>query len=115
MCIRDSGFFAHAGVHGHARICDLAAGAPDEQVDLALVLKALPPLDQQAKYAGRDLLRALNARHILVSFPAQSLGGRGKGMAENYEQRFRALADAEGWAIERFVFPTELALLVRKD
>jgi len=110
-----NGFFALAGVHGNARICDLAAGAPDEQVDLALVLKALPPLDQQAKYAGRDLLRALNARHILVSFPAQSLGGRGKGMAENYEQRFRALADAEGWAIERFVFPTELALLVRKD
>jgi hypothetical protein len=36
-------------------------------------------------------------------------------MAENYEQRFRALADAEGWAIERFVFPTELAFLVRKD
>lgn len=110
-----NGFFAHAGVRGNARICDLAAGAPDEQVDVALLLKALPPLDQQAKYAGRDLLRALNARHILVSFPAQSLGGRSKGMAENYEQRFRALADAEGWAIERFVFPTELALLVRKD
>jgi 16S rRNA (guanine(1405)-N(7))-methyltransferase len=110
-----NGFFAHAGIRGQARVCDLAAGAPDEQVDLALVLKALPPLDQQAKHAGRDLLRALNARHILVSFPAHSLGGRGKGMAENYEQRFRALAGAEGWSIERFVFPTELAFLVRKE
>jgi len=110
-----NGFFAHAGIHGQARVCDLVAGAPDQQVDLALVLKALPPLDQQAKNAGRDLLRALNARHILVSFPAHSLGGRGKGMAENYEQRFRALADAEGWEIERFVFPTELAFLVRKE
>ena len=110
-----NGFFAHADIRGQARICDLAAGAPDERVDLALVLKALPPLDQQAKHAGRDLLRALNARHILVSFPAHSLGGRSKGMAENYEQRFRALADAEGWAIERFVFPTELAFLVRKE
>ena len=110
-----NGFFAHAGIRGQARVCDLAAGAPGDQVDLALVLKALPPLDQQAKHAGRDLLRALNARHILVSFPAHSLGGRGKGMAENYEQRFRALADAEGWSIERFVFPTELAFLVRKD
>jgi 16S rRNA (guanine(1405)-N(7))-methyltransferase len=109
-----NGFFALAGVHGQARICDLAAGAPDEPADLALVLKALPPLEQQAKHAGRDLLRALKARHILVSFPAHSLGGRGKGMAENYEQRFRALADAEGWAIERFMFPTELAFLVRK-
>jgi len=110
-----NGFFARAEIHGQACICDLAASAPDAQVDLALVLKALPPLDQQAKHAGRDLLRALNARHILVSFPAHSLGGRGKRMAENYEQRFRALADAEGWSIERFVFPTELAFLVQKD
>jgi len=110
-----NGFFARAGVRGQAHVCDLVAGAPNEQADLALVLKALPPLDQQAKNAGRDLLRALNARHILVSFPAQSLGGRGKGMAENYEQRFRALAGAEGWSLERFVFPTELAFLVRKD
>jgi 16S rRNA (guanine(1405)-N(7))-methyltransferase len=110
-----NGFFALAGVRGQARLCDLVAAAPPERVDLALVLKALPPLDQQARNAGRDLLRALNARHILVSFPAQSLGGRGKGMTENYELRFRATADAEGWAIERFVFPTELAFLVRKE
>ena len=107
-------FFVLAGVRGQARVCDLVAAPPREPADLALVLKALPPLDQQAKHAGRDLLRALNARHILVSFPAHSLGGRGKGMAENYELRFRDLADAEGWSIERFVFPTELAFLVRK-
>src|SRR5258708_19239872 len=104
-------FCPPGGIQGQARIWDLAAGAPDEQVDLALVLKALPPLAQQAKHAGRDLLRALNARHILVSFPAHSLGGRGKGMAENYEQRFRALAAAEGWSIDRFVFPTALPFL----
>jgi 16S rRNA (guanine(1405)-N(7))-methyltransferase len=108
-------FFALAGVRGQARVCDLVAAPPREAADLALVLKALPPLDQQAKHAGRDLLRALNARHILVSFPAHSLGGRGKGMAENYELRFRDMADAEGWSIERFVFPTELAFLVRKE
>ena len=110
-----NGFFAQAGIRGQARVCDLVVGAPDEQADLALVLKALPPLDQQAKHAGRDLLRALNARHMLVSFPAHSLSGRGKGMAENYEQRFRAMTDAEGWQIERFVFPTELAFLVTKE
>jgi 16S rRNA (guanine(1405)-N(7))-methyltransferase len=107
-------FFALAGVQGQAWVCDLVAAAPAEPVDLALVLKALPPLEQQAKNAGRDLLRALNARHILVSFPAHSLGGRGKGMTENYELRFRALADAEGWQIERFMFSTELAFLVKK-
>jgi 16S rRNA (guanine(1405)-N(7))-methyltransferase len=109
-----NGFFAIAGVAGQAQVCDLIAGPPSVQVDLVLVLKALPPLEQIDRDAGRRLLRALDARHLLVSFPAQSLGGRGKGMVEHYEQRFRALVDAEGWAVERFVFPTELAFLVAK-
>jgi 16S rRNA (guanine(1405)-N(7))-methyltransferase len=51
---------------------------------------------------------------MLVSFPAQSLGGRNKRMTEHYEQWFRALADAEGWSIERFAFASELAFVVRK-
>ena len=110
-----NGFFALAGVRGQARVCDLVAAAPAERADLALVLKALPPLEQQARNAGRDLLRGLNARHILVSFPAASLGGRGKGMAENYELRFRALAKSERWSIEHFRFATELAFLVKKE
>jgi 16S rRNA (guanine(1405)-N(7))-methyltransferase len=110
-----NGFFALAGVAGQAQVCDLVAGPPHVQVDLALVLKALPPLEQIERDAGRRLLRAIRARHMLVSFPAHSLGGRGKGMVEHYEQRFRALVDAEGWVVERFVFPTELAFLVTKS
>jgi 16S rRNA (guanine(1405)-N(7))-methyltransferase len=109
-----NGFFRIAGIDGQAWGCDLVSAPPRQQADVALVLKALPPLDQQARNAGRDLLRALDATHILVSFPARSLGGRGKGMAENYEQRFRALAEAEGWSVERFAFATELAFLVTK-
>jgi 16S rRNA (guanine(1405)-N(7))-methyltransferase len=108
-------YFQLAGIRGQAQVCDLLSGPPRQQVDLALVLKVLPPLEQVAPDAGRDLLRALNARHMLVSFPARSLGGRDRGMAETYERRFRALAAAEGWAIERFAFATELAFLVSKE
>jgi hypothetical protein len=36
-------------------------------------------------------------------------------MVENYEQHFRTLIQAEGWSVERFVFPTELAFLVTKN
>ena len=109
-----SGFLRIAGVPGRAQVCDLLGGPPRQRVDLALALKILPPLEQLDRNAGRDLLRALDARHILVSFPAHSLGGRGKGMVEHYERRFRAMADAEGWPVERFAFATELAFLVRK-
>jgi len=110
-----NGFFRIAGVRGQAQVCDLISNPPRQPVDLALVLKVFPPLDQLKKDAGRDLLRALDAPYLLVSFPARSLGGRDKGMASSYEARFRALAEAEGWAIERFIFPTELAFLVRRE
>ncbi len=107
-------FFVIAGVHGQAQVCDLISAPPRRSVHVALVLKALPPLEQVDKNAGINLLRALDAEHLLVSFPARSLGGRARGMVENYEQHFRALIQAEGWSVERFVFPSELAFLVTK-
>jgi 16S rRNA (guanine(1405)-N(7))-methyltransferase len=104
-----------AGVAGAAHVCDLARGAPRQRADLALALKALPPLEHLQKGAGARLLRALQADYLLVSFPARSLGGRDKGMVEHYARGFLALADAEGWPVERFEFATELAFRVRKS
>jgi 16S rRNA (guanine(1405)-N(7))-methyltransferase len=107
-------FFRLAGVRGQAQVCDLLGDPPGQPVDLALVLKALPPLEQLDKRAGLNLLRALNATYLLVSFPARSLGGRDKGMVEHYASRFLALAAAEGWPVERFEFATELVFRMRK-
>jgi 16S rRNA (guanine(1405)-N(7))-methyltransferase len=107
-------FFQIAGVAGQAWVCDLVSDPPRQRADLALVLKTLPTLDQIAKDAGRDLLRALDARYLLVSFPARSLGGRDKHMADHYARRFEAVVAAEGWPAERFEFATELAFLVQK-
>jgi 16S rRNA (guanine(1405)-N(7))-methyltransferase len=108
-------YFRIAGVRGQAQVCDLVGDPPQQPVDLALVLKALPPLEQLDKRAGLNLLRALNAKYLLVSFPARSLGGRDKGMVEYYADRFLALAAAEGWPVERFEFANELAFRVRKS
>jgi len=109
-----NGFFQIAGIAGRAQVCDLVSGPPRQSADLALVLKTLPTLDQIAKDAGRDLLRALDARYLLVSFPARSLGGRDKQMAEHYARRFEAVVAAERWPAERFEFASELAFLVYK-
>ncbi|HEY0733482.1 MAG TPA: hypothetical protein VGD69_01125 [Herpetosiphonaceae bacterium] len=102
------------GVGGQAFTCDLVSAPPQEQVDVALALKVLPPLEQIDKHSSLRLLRTLNARIIIVSFPARSLGGRNKGMAENYESRFLPMAQAEQWQIERFDFPTELVFRLTK-
>ncbi len=102
------------GVNGHASTCDLVQTCPTQQVDVALVLKTIPCLEQIDKGAGYRLLRAIQAKHMLVSFPIQSLGGKNKGMADFYENHFLHLIAAEPWSIRKVVFPTELVFIVTK-
>jgi 16S rRNA (guanine(1405)-N(7))-methyltransferase len=108
------GLFPLSGVQGRAQVCDLAALPPTQRVEVALVLKVLPPLEQQERGAGIGLLRALQADYLLVSFPTRTLGGRNVRMAANYEAWFHKTIAAEGWETERFEFPNELCFLVRK-
>ena len=98
--------------HGSAGVCDLVTEPPQQEAELALLLKAIPPLEQLDKQAGRRLLQSLNVRYALVSFPARSLGGRNKQMVENYEAHFRDLIRDEGWPVQRFEFPSEIAFLI---
>lgn len=107
-------FYRHLGFAGHAFPCDLAEGAPARPVQLALLLKTIPCLEQVDKSAGERLLSTIQAEHILVSFPAKSLGGRSKGMPQNYEAHFRELTAGFPWRIQRFEFATELAFLISK-
>lgn len=101
-------------VSGEGQCCDVLTHVPDQAVDVALLLKAVPCLEQVDKAAGLRLLDAVNAHHLLVSFPVASLGGRDKGMLGNYEQRFRAMIWQRDWAVQRFEFATELAFLITK-
>ncbi len=109
-----SAFFMHIGQKGKAELCDLVQAQPTRHVQLALLLKVLPCLEQVDKLAGANILNIVRADYMLVSFPAHSLGGRAKGMVQNYEAHFNELVAGKGWSIERFEFPGELAFLVRK-
>ncbi len=109
-------FMALTSVHGHAQAGDVLQlqGYPTRPVDVALVLKGVPCLEQVDKSAGRHLLDTLDAAHLLVSFPVHSLGGRSKGMAATYEAHFRQLTAGRAWRVERFEFATELVFRVSK-
>jgi 16S rRNA (guanine(1405)-N(7))-methyltransferase len=117
--------FALLPVQGSAEACDIlgdwttgrrgdgATGRRDNATaDVALLLKSLPCLEQIDPAAAAGLLDRIPARHRIVSFPVHSLGGRRKGMPEQYEERFQALAAGRDWRVERFVFPTELVFRV---
>lgn len=101
-------------VRGHAAVQDVVASVPEQPADVALLLKAIPCLEQIDKSSAARLLRQVPAAHVLVSFPAQSLGGRSRGMLENYEARFFELVAGTNWSVTRFQFATELAFLVSK-
>ncbi len=108
-------FQTHVGLSGEAMVCDLFRGVPPQQpVQVALLLKTIPCLEQVEKEIGLRLLAGIQAGHILVSFPAHSLGGRSKGMARNYEAHFREMVSGEAWKIQRFEFPGEIAFLINK-
>ncbi|HFQ92883.1 MAG TPA: 16S rRNA methyltransferase [Anaerolineae bacterium] len=106
------GFFDLLGVNGRAQTRDVIGRPPTETADIAFILKTLPCLEQVDKTAAAHLLDNLNARYLLISYPARSLGGRRKGMAENYTTHFEKLADGRRWRARRFEFETELAFLV---
>ncbi|GHO92409.1 16S rRNA methyltransferase [Reticulibacter mediterranei] len=103
------------GIKGYAKVQDILRSPPIQEVDLALVLKTIPCLEQIDRQAGARLLRAVNAQYMIVSFPAQSLGGRNKGMVTNYETHFYQLIEGESWHIRKFEFATELAFVVKKS
>jgi 16S rRNA (guanine(1405)-N(7))-methyltransferase len=105
---------ALAGAPGEAQVVDVTRACTDRRVDLALLLKSLPCLEQIDGAIGPRLLERLNADHILVSFPTRSLGGRSKGMVENYEARFREMVVGRGWRVRRFEYVSELAFLVSR-
>ena len=106
-------FFELTGVNGRTQQRDIIGNPPTEPYDLILLLKTLPCLEQVDKNAAVNLLDKLNGRYLLISYPAQSLGGRSKGMVENYTQQFEALANGRNWQVQRFEFATELAFLVK--
>lgn len=105
-------YFALASIPGNAEVRDVVAAPPTEPVDLALLLKTLPVLAQIDKTAVSRILDSLQAKYLLISFPAKSLGGRQKGMVQHYEAQFAGWIAGRRWDVARFTFENELAFLV---
>lgn len=105
-------FMGIVGLNGRAAVRDILHNPPTEPVDLAFILKTLPCLEQIDKQAGTHLLDAIQARYLLISYPAASLSGRHKGMVATYDAHFQKLAAGRNWHVQRHLFPTELAFLV---
>ena len=69
----------------------LCPGAiPKRRFDAALLFKLLPLLERQRAGAALDVMNAVNAAFLVVSFPTRTLGGRNVGMAGQYSDWMEA-------------------------
>jgi 16S rRNA (guanine(1405)-N(7))-methyltransferase len=107
-------FFEHLGQSGQAELIDLTQGIPTRPADVALLLKSVPCLEQLDKQLIPRLLQQIPARHIVVSFPDRSLGGRQKGMAQYYSTHFESLVQNLPFDLENISFPGEIVYILSK-
>jgi 16S rRNA (guanine(1405)-N(7))-methyltransferase len=111
--------FATIGQRGTAIACDAsvpAAGAAAavfaREYDVAFLFKCLTCLEPIDRAAPLRLLDAVRARHIVISYPAASLGGHKRGMRETNAAKFAALATGRNWQHTRLDFANELVFVV---
>ena len=107
-------YFELFGISGNASILDLSFSIPSQPVQLALLMKTLPLMEQIEHGLSQKILENLDAEHILITYPLRSLGGRKKGMEETYRSQFDQLVAKRNWRIQEFSFPNEVAFLVTK-
>jgi 16S rRNA (guanine(1405)-N(7))-methyltransferase len=98
----------------HASCADLLGDAPLPECGLALMFKLLPILERQEKNASIRLMQRTPARHIAVTFPTRTLGGRGAGMERNYSDWFERNCPDTHAAINRFTAAGELCYIVER-
>ena len=87
-------------------------GIPGERFDLALAFKLLPLLEAQRTGAALDVLNAVDAAYIAVSFPTRTLSGRNVGMAAHYGEWMEAHVPQGREIAARFETGNELFYLL---
>ena len=107
-------FYAHFHLNGKASVCNLLTHVPQEKVQVALLLKTLPCLEQADKESAHRILNSIQAQYVVVSFPVRSIGGREKGMLAHYSSQFESLLEDMNLPYHRFLFESELAYRIVK-
>jgi 16S rRNA (guanine(1405)-N(7))-methyltransferase len=96
-----------------ARTEDLVSGTEPLVADVALLLKVIPPLEQQALGAAPRLLERIDARRVVLTVSAHSLGGRKKRMREQQTAMLSQLIpQLRERQISRHDFPSETMLIL---
>ncbi len=107
-------FLNQIKVNGNSFACDVSQEENFPPVDLALLLKTLPLIEQIDKKSVLPLLERIPADILIVSFPTRSIGGKSKGMSSYYRDHFEKLISKKNWQVIEYQFPNELVFRIHK-
>lgn len=93
---------------------DVICTPPQEEGDLAFLMKMVPCLERREKGIAANLMHNLKVRYIVVTFPIKSLSGRSKHMPGFYSKMFEEMINPYGWPLTRVDIEDELVFVVDK-
>jgi len=109
-----SNYFRLAGLPYKSEICDVVVSMPKEHGDIILMLKLFPVLEQQKKGRAFEIIKELDCRTSIVSFPIKSTSGKEKGMEEFYTTYFEKNLPSGLFIIEKERFSNEIFFILEK-
>jgi hypothetical protein len=95
---------------------DIGGDLVRDAADVAIVMKAVPCLDQVQGGTARRVLEAIRVRRVIVTWPVHSLGGAHKGMRATYRSACETLITGLPYNVSEVTMPGELVfILARTD
>ncbi len=86
------------------------------EYDAVFLFKTLSCIERQERGSARKILdQALSAANVVVSFPLKSIGGREKGMEENYTAFLDDITSGEVNGKITLRFPNEIVFILQKQ
>ena len=94
---------------------DIISETPQDIADVSFMFKLMPVIEIQSSGRAFELLRELNTKYIVVTYPIKSLCGKNKGMEINYAQTFERGLSNEFKITAQSIIGDELVYIVNKN
>ncbi|HNT35912.1 MAG TPA: hypothetical protein PKH07_13055, partial [bacterium] len=110
-----NGFLEAIGMMPLVHFQDVICVPPEQEGDLAFLMKMVPCLERRQKGIALQLIHSLRVRYVVVTFPVQSLSGRSKNMPEHYTKTFTESLQGTQWKLAHVPMEGELVFVVDKN
>lgn len=99
-------------IHLKAEVRDLFE-EDSNQYDVVFLFKILPVLEEQKKGSSIEILKRINTKYFVISFPLRSLSGKNVGMDSFYTDWFENILSELQYEYSKLLFENEVVYIVK--